>query len=722
MEQASGSEPAGSGSPRGYRLGFDIGGTFTDFVLIDQASGAMESHKVLTTPADPAAAVMDGVRHLLARRGINGSDIETAIHGTTLITNALIERKGARTALITTRGFRDVLEIGREMRYDIYDLLLVLPRPLCERPLRFEVEERLNGRGEVVTPLKIEDLERIRPALEAAGIEAIGVCLLHAYTNPQHEHQIRDWLNTHLPHIAVSLSSEVAPEIREYERMSTTVANAYVQPLTERYLQQLDHELHAAGYRRQLYLMLSSGGITTVETAARFPVRLIESGPAAGVLAAMFYGEVVGESSLVSFDMGGTTAKMCLIRDGRPTMTTTFEVARVHRFKRGSGLPIKIPAIELIEIGAGGGSIARVDELGLLKVGPDSAGADPGPACYGLGGAEPTVTDANVLLGYLNPEFFLGGRMQLRVVDAERAISRNLAEPMGISPIEAAFGIHQVVNESMIAATRIHIAERGADPRRLKLLAFGGAGPIHADAIARALKMRGYVIPAGAGVTSALGFLAAPAAFDFARTFVARLTPDVLPQLDEVYAELEAVGRSVLHEAGIADDQISFLRQADLRHIGQGHELTVPLPYSRLAGIDLDGELRPHFYRHYEVIYGHAHRNLDLEIMTCRLTATGPRPLVTLRLTEESARSASGAIKGWRRAYVAAGSSALPTRTERGGFAEVPVYDRELLAAGMQFNGPAIVEERDSTAVIGADTTVTVDQFANMSVSFADPT
>ena len=405
-------------------------------------------------------------------------------------------------------------------------------------------------------------------------------------------------------------------------------------------------------------------------------------------------------------------------------MTTTFEVARVHRFKRGIGPADQRPGDRADrDRRRRRQSIARVDELGLLKVGPDSAGADPGPGLLRPAAVRSRPSPTPICCSATStPSYFLGGRMQLRVVTPSAPSHVTSPSRWALSPIEAAFGIHQVVNESMIAATRIHIAERGADPRRLKLLAFGGAGPIHADAIARALKMRGYVIPAGAGVTSALGFLAAPAAFDFARTFVARLTPDVLPQLDEVYAELEAVGRSVLHEAGIADDQISFLRQADLRHIGQGHELTVPLPYSRLAGIDLDGELRPHFYRHYEVIYGHAHRNLDLEIMTCRLTATGPRPLVTLRQTEESARSASGAIKGWRRAYVAAGSSALPTRTERGGFAEVPVYDRELLAAGMQFNGPAIVEERDSTAVIGADTTVTVDQFANMSVSFADPT
>ena len=434
---------------------------------------------------------MEGVRALLDQMGAPGHALDTAIHGTTLITNALIERKGARTAFITTRGFRDVLEIAKEMRYDIYDLLLVLPQPLVPRPLRLEVDERLNGRGEVVTALNSADLAALRPTLEREGVESVAVCLLHSYRNPDHEQQIRAWLHEHMPRLSVALSSEVAPEIREYERMSTTVVNAYVQPLTESYLLQLEEQLRATGFERRLYLMLSSGGISTVDTARRFPVRLLESGPAAGVLAATFYGEVVGEPSLVSFDMGGTTAKMCLIKDGRPTMTSTFEVARVHRFKRGSGLPVRIPAIELIEIGAGGGSIARINELGLLKVGPDSAGADPGPACYGFGGSQPTVTDANLLLGYLNPDYFLGGRMRLDLAAAEAAIATHIAGPLGVDPIVAAHGIHQVVNESMIAATRIHVAERGADARRLKLMAFGGAGPIHAHQIARALKMKG---------------------------------------------------------------------------------------------------------------------------------------------------------------------------------------------------------------------------------------
>jgi N-methylhydantoinase A/oxoprolinase/acetone carboxylase beta subunit len=691
-----------------YRLGFDIGGTFTDFVLIDDHSGQITSYKTLTTPHDPAAAVMEGVRCLLDRVMAPGQAIETAIHGTTLITNALIERKGAKTAFITTRGFRDVLEIAKEMRYDIYDLLLVLPEPLVARPLRLEVGERLNGRGEVVRPLDVADLEALRPTLEREGVAAVAVCLLHSYRNPAHEQLIRAWLHEHLPQLSVSLSCEVAPEIREYERMSTTVANAYVQPLTERYLSQLEQQLRATGFERRLYLMLSSGGISTVDTAGRFPVRLLESGPAAGVLAATFYGEVVDEPSLVSFDMGGTTAKMCLIKAGRPTMTSTFEVARVHRFKRGSGLPVRVPAIELIEIGAGGGSIARINELGLLKVGPDSAGADPGPACYGFGGRSPTVTDANLLLGYLNPDYFLGGRMQLDRAAAERAIASEIAAPLGVDPIVAAYGVHQVVNESMIAATRIHVAERGADPRRLQLMAFGGAGPIHAHQIARALKMRGYIIPASAGVTSALGFLTAPASFDFARSFVARVTPDLLPELDAIYAELEAQGRAMLREAGVDEAEMRFLRQADLRHVGQGHEIPLPLPFPRLAEVDLDATLRPYFYDFYAEIYGHAHRHLALEVMTCRLTATGPRPRVSLSETAGEPRPAAEALKGERPVYFA----------ELGAFVQAPVYDRDLLSGGMRFSGPAIVEEKDSTAVIGPGALVTIDRFANLLATF----
>jgi N-methylhydantoinase A len=694
-----------------YRFGFDIGGTFTDFVLIDTQSGQISSYKSLTTPHEPAKAVLEGWKTLLETVDAQPSEVDTAIHGTTLITNALIERKGAVTALVTTQGFSDVLDTQKEMRYDIYDLHALPVDHLVPRPLRFEVEERMDSFGEVLKPLNATNLDEMKKLLDDAGVldqvEAVAVCFLHAFINPIHEQAVRTWLSTHLPKASISVSSDIAPQIREYERMSTTVCNAYVQPLTTRYLHQLDRELKANGFEHTLYLMLSSGGITTIDTATKFPVRLIESGPAAGALVAVFYGNLIGEKNLVSFDMGGTTAKMCLIENGQPAMSNTFEIARVNRFKRGSGLPVRVPTIELIEIGAGGGSIARVDKLGLLKVGPESAGADPGPACYGLGGKKPTVTDANLLLGYLNPEFFLGGRMSLEGQAAEDAIRTSIAEPMGLSVTEAAYGIYRVVNENMISATRVHTAERGADPRRLRLVAFGGAGPMHAHAIASALKMKGYICPASAGVASALGFLTAPAAFEFAQTFIATLTQDTLAQLDVVYRRLEIEGQNTLLEAGVKEGEMIFTRQADLRHVGQGYDITVTLPFSTLASQSLEHDLKPLFFKQYEAIYGHAHRHLGVEITTCRLTASGPRPKVLLKEIEHHGGSSSQAIKGYRRAYF----------TELGGFVDTPLYQRSKLAPGIGFEGPAIVEEVDSTAVIGPNTSVTVDSFANLVVT-----
>jgi N-methylhydantoinase A/oxoprolinase/acetone carboxylase beta subunit len=453
--------------------------------------------------------------------------------------------------------------------------------------------------------------------------------------------------------------------------------------------------------------MLSAGGITTGDVATRFPIRMVESGPAAGVLATKFYGEQLGLSDLVAFDMGGTTAKMCLVKAGRPSMTYSFEIARIHRFKRGSGLPVRVPAIELIEIGAGGGSIAWVDEMGLLKVGPESSGADPGPACYGRGGTKPTVTDANLALGYLNADYFLGGRMKLDHRRAGAAI-QTVADRLGRSVPETAWGIHQIVNENMLSATRVHIAERGEDPRRLTLLAFGGAGPLHAHAIARALKMRGYVCPAGAGVTSALGLLTAPAAFDLAQTFVSRISKETLADLDRAFAALEAEGKARLAETGVPEAAMRFERAADIRHKGQGHEIVVDLPWPSLAAIDLDRELRPHFYERYAVVYGHAHTHLDLEIMTCRVRASGPPPTVTLPRAPAAGIDLARARTGSRRAY-------LP---DHGGFTDVPVYNRDLLPAGASFAGPAIVEEKDSTAFVGPAAMTRVDDYLNLIVTF----
>jgi N-methylhydantoinase A len=688
-----------------YRFGFDIGGTFTDFVLSDIATGHLETYKTLTTPENPAQAVIEGWQALLERVEAPGSAIEISIHGTTLITNALIERRGARTALLTTIGFGDTLDTQREMRYDIYDLHSPPVMPLIPRNLRYEVNERIGAIGDVVTPLDDAALAEIGEFLRRTNPQALVVCLLHAYRNPLHEQQIGAYLREHFPDLAVSLSSDVAPEIREYERMSTTSANAYVQPLAARYLRDLEQRLQNGGYQRDLYLMLSSGGITTAATAIDFPIRLVESGPAAGALAARFYGTLTGHADLVSFDMGGTTAKICVITQGKPLMTNTFEIARMHRFKRGSGLPVRIPAIELIEIGAGGGSIAHVDALGLLKVGPRSAGADPGPACYGRGGRQPTVTDADLLLGYLDPAYFLGGRMHLDRAAAEAAV-QPLAEQLGMRVTAAAYGIHRVVNESMISATRVHVAERGVDPRRLMLMAFGGAGPVHADAIARALKMPGYVIPTNAGVASALGFLTAPMAFDFARTFVAQVGEGTLVELDAVYAELAAEGRQVLERAGVPAAEMVFVPSADLRHVGQGHEITVELPVGTMQELGLAG-LRERFFAQYEVIYGYAHRHLELEVMTCRLRATGGVPSVALERVAQDADSVARARKGERSAYVA----------EAGAYQDVAVYDRYALQAGASFAGPAIVEERDSTAIIGPQTTVTVDEYLNLVVT-----
>jgi len=689
-----------------FRFGFDIGGTFTDFVLCNLQTGELHTYKTLTTPDDPARAVIEGWSVLLAEVHAEGGQVELSIHGTTLITNALIERKGARTALITTSGFGDTLDTQREMRYDIYDLHSPPVSPLVARDLHCEVEERLNAFGEVVTPLSDAALEAVAAFIERTDPQAAAVCFLHAYRNGAHEQRVAAFLRARCPQLALALSSEVAPEIREYERMSTTVANAYVQPLAERYLLSLQTQLQRLGYPRALYLMLSSGGITVAATAARFPIRLVESGPAAGALAAIFYGQITGNPNLVSFDMGGTTAKLCVISQGRAQMTHSFEIARMHRFKRGSGLPVRIPAIELIEIGAGGGSIARLDELGLLKVGPQSAGADPGPACYGRGGAQPTVTDANLLLGYLNPAYFLGGRMTLDVAAAEAAMAP-LAAQLERSVAEAAFGIYRVVNESMISATRVHVAERGVDPRAVLLMAFGGAGPAHADALARALKMRGYIVPTNAGVASALGFLTAPTAFDLARTDVGPVTAARLEQLDALFVELAAEGRATLAAAGVAAEAMSFVPSMDLRHVGQGHEVTVRLPAGRLAELGLEG-VRTAFFAQYEAIYGYAHRHLGLEVMTLRLTASGGTPELMLAEVGSDATSAERAQKGTRAVFVAAW----------GRFAEVAVYDRYGLRGGAVLAGPCVIEEPDATAIIGPDVTVHVDTYLNLVATF----
>jgi N-methylhydantoinase A len=672
-----------------YRLGVDIGGTFTDLVLHDAATGAVRVGKLLTTPKDPAQGVEAGLTRLLDEARVRASTVRNLIHGTTLATNAIVERKGARTGLITTRGFRDALEIGREGRYDMYDLFIDPPPPLAPRRLRAEVTERLLADGSVWRPLDDEEARQAISGLLTAGVEAVAVSFLHAYRNPVHEQRLAGLLRRLAPTLPVSLSCLVVPEIREYERTSTTVANAYVMPLMARYLEDLERRLAEMGIR-QLFVMLSGGGIATPETAKQFPIRLVESGPAAGALAAAHAARLARESRLLSFDMGGTTAKACVIDDGEPLVTREFEVARADRFKKGSGLPLSVPAIELIEIGAGGGSIARVDRMGLLKVGPESAGADPGPACYGLGGTEPTVTDADLLLGYLDPEFFLGGRMRLDREAALGAIRERVGTQLDLDPMEAAWGIHRVVNENMAAAARIHGIERGKDLRAYSLFAFGGAGPVHAWQIARILDVRRLLIPFGAGAISAFGLLTAPLAFDFVRTLPMRLDQADWEEVNRLYQEMEAEGLALLGTSGVSGTEAIRKRGAEMRYLGQGHEVSVAVPLENLSPAALP-TLIQNFEAAYRSLYHRTPQGVPIEALNWRLRISGPVP--ELKLAEEA---------GTAGARVPAPKSHRPAFfPEAGGFVETAVYDRYRLGPGASLEGPAIVEERESTAVIG---------------------
>ncbi|MCZ7587337.1 MAG: hydantoinase/oxoprolinase family protein [Gaiella sp.] len=667
------------------RAGVDIGGTFTDLCVVD-SDHVVAVGKTLTTPNDPSQGVETVLAETLERLGLRFADLELVVHGTTLVTNAIIERKGSPTALLTTRGFRDAVEIGRERRYELYDLEIENPRTLVPRHLRFDVPERTLADGSVAVALDEPYVERLGRELEESGIEAVAVSFLHSFTNPEHERRARDTLLRAAPALRVSLSSEVVPEIREFERTTTTVANVYVQDLMARYLTELHERLGRRGFDGQLYVMLSSGGIATIETAKRFPIRLLESGPAAGALAAASYGRAGGHADLVSFDMGGTTAKLCVVEDGRPLVADEFEVDRRYRLKRGSGTPVRVPVIDMIEIGVGGGSIARVNRLGLLEVGPDSAGADPGPACYGLGGTRPTVTDADLVLGYLDPGYFLGGRMQLDVTAARQAIERDVGAPLGMSVEDAAWGIHTIVNENMANAARVHAVERGKDPTAMPLFAFGGAGPVHAAGVATALGSPSLVAPLGAGVMSALGFLTAPLAFDFVRTWRCTLDDADWERVNALLHEMESDGAGLLAEAGVGGDDVDHERFADMRYVGQGHEVRVRLPQAELS----DGaELLELFGREYARLYGRRGPDVPVEGLNWRVVSSGPRP--DLELAAVAVDASSRPPEARRAAFF----SAL------GGYVETPVYDRYALRAGARLAGPAIVEERESTLVVG---------------------
>ncbi len=636
---------------------------------------------------------------------MGSSEITYVVHGTTLVANTIIERKGAPTGVITTRGFRDTLEIGRELRYDLYDLFIERSQPLVERYLRREVTERVDSQGAVLEPLDLDQVREAAESLRGEGIKAIAVVFLHSYRNPIHEQQARELLRREFPEFEVTLSSDVSPEIREYERTSTTVANAYVKPLMKRYLERLDGQLREVGMSGNLYIMLSSGGITSVQVAQEFPIRLVESGPAGGAIGAGFYGQLVNEPDLMSFDMGGTTAKACLITGGEPRHVHEFEAARVRRFQRGSGMLLKVPVIDMIEIGAGGGSIAHVDQMGLLKVGPHSAGADPGPACYGRGGTRPTVTDADLLLGYFNPDYFLGGVMRLDQPAAEKAVREHVAGPLDVSLIEAAVGIHNVVNENMASAMRIHAAEAGIDPRRYALIAFGGAGPAHAYSLARRLKIGRIVCPLAAGTMSALGFLVAPSSFDLVQSYVSRLNHIDWPHLNAIYDDMEARGREMLTGAGVDRSQMAVLRLAEMRYSGQGYEITVPVPNGPLGNGSIE-TLRGNFNDTYRKLFERHLDDVPIEALTWRTVVTGPQPVIGLHFLMPRPSGDLEGIKSRRQVYF----------PDAGGFVDCPVYDRYSLREGKTFEGPAIVEERESTTVLGPGARARLDSYLNLLV------
>ncbi|GIX49129.1 MAG: hypothetical protein KatS3mg131_3340 [Candidatus Tectimicrobiota bacterium] len=680
------------------RVGIDVGGTFTDFVLLDRRRGRLAKEKYPTTPQDPAVGVLTGLELLLQRQGLSLQEVTQVVHGTTLVANALIERKGARVGLLATAGFRDALEIRREVRFDMYDLGIEFPEPLVPRHLRREVQERLNPYGEVLQALDLEQVREQVLALQAEGVISLAVVLLHSYVNPTHEQRIKAFLHQHFPHLYVSISSEIAPTMGEYERTSTTVANAYVQPLVEQYLRHLQEGLQARGFQGDFFLMSSAGGTMTAETAAQYPVLLLESGPVAGALMSQYLGRLAGVPNLLAFDMGGTTAKGCVIRGGALRKAYSIEVARAYRYKKGSGLPLLIPAVELIEIGAGGGSIASVDALRRLRVGPESAGADPGPACYGRGGTRPTVTDANVLLGYINPEFFLGGEMPLDVEAARQAVQRGVAAPLGIGVTEAALGIHEVANEHMAQAFRLHAAEAGVDIRGHDLVAFGGAGPVHALGVARRLAVRRILVPWGAGVFSAFGLLISPLGFDVAQTALTPLGELSADALEARFAALEGRVLDMLRRARLAPHEVTLARAADLRYQGQGY--TVEVPADGLDATDPVRELERRFVQAYTRLYGVAPRDAPLEGVHWKVTGSGPAEPLDLRLAREEAPVAGApALKGYRDVY-------LP---EAGGFRPCPLYDRARLAPGETVVGPAVVEERESSLVLFTGDVARVD-------------
>ena len=679
-------------APVTARLAVDIGGTFTDLAL--EHGEVRTTVKVLTTPIEPERGVLDGVRAILGQAGLTPADIEILVHGTTLATNAIIERKGARTALVTTEGFRDVLALGNESRYDQYDLGITLPQPLVPRHLRLPVPERLDNLGDVLLPLDEDAVLALVPTLQRENVESIAIGFLHSFANPAHERRTRDILAQAMPGIPISLSSEVSPEMREWERFSTTAANAYVQPLIAGYLGRLQAGLRAMGIEAPVFLMLSGGGLTTIDTARRFPIRLVESGPAGGAIFAADIARQCGLDHVLSFDMGGTTAKICLIDNHHPQASRTFEVARVGRFKKGSGLPLRIPVLEMVEIGAGGGSLAHVDPLGMIAVGPESAGSDPGPACYGRGGQLPAVTDANLALGRYEPARFAGGTMALDEPAAHAALLRAIGTPLGLDPGMSALGVVEMVDENMANAARVHAIESGKTYSGRTLIAFGGGGPVHAYRVAEKIGIDRILVPIGAGVGSAIGFLRAPVAYEVVRSLYQRLGTFNVPAVTALLADMEREAAAVV-DLGRFGAPTRESRLAFMRYVGQGHEIPVTLPVRPLEEADIDA-LRAEFDALYARFYDRPVPGSDVEVMSWAVTVTTIPAQVTPQppAPPEATPHRENHVRDTATAEVASWA----------------VIDRAGLAPGGTVHGPAIIAEAETSTLVGPHWTATVDR------------
>ena len=691
-----------------YKLGIDIGGTFTDAVLMNLGTGEFQTAKVSTTPKDLATGFLRAIERAISEAAVNPGEVVQIVHATTVATNAIIENKVVKSAFITTKGFRDMLEIQRQIRPTLYDLFFDKPAPLIPRYLCYEVTERVTAEGEVLQPLNEDEVRHAVRQSKKEGVEAIAVCFLHSYINPSHEKRTGEIIEEEFPEAYLTLSSEINPEFREYFRASTTVINTVLMPIVARYVDKLQGEIAARGFKSGLYVMQSGGGLMTGEVARDKPARMVESGPAAGVIAASTLGTLLGYSNVISFDMGGTTAKAGLVERGRPKLAANYEVGSAAispdaHGRKGSGYPLNTPVIDLVEIGAGGGSIAWIDTGGALRVGPQSAGADPGPACYMAGGTLPTVTDANVVLGRIDPDYFLGGEMKLDQKAAEKAIEEHCARALGKDLISTAAGIVEIANANMIRALRIVSVERGYDPREYVLIAFGGAGPMHVNDIVRELKIPTVVVPLNPGITSALGLLMTDLRHDYVVTHICRVDRIDLDKVNGLYRDFEAQGRSLLSQEGAKEKDMLASKFMDMRYVGQSYELTIPVPAKEIDVKDME-EIAALFHKEHERAYGHCAPEEPVEVANLKLSATGFIPKPKLKELKRGEINPEAALLSRRNVYF----------SETGGFVECSIYDRYRLTWGNVIKSPAIVEDKDATTVIHPGYQAEVDKYGNL--------